>query len=191
MIEPKKNTNLFATEDTLIIRGVQEANNGVYQCTATNQVGQGVSNSQTVNVKGTTAAYVIKSRSITQSPIAFPSCANADLHTVVEVERHQATQLNCQYHSSSSGSLEFRWSMNSSKDYVDIAKSQYTTQADKSVLTFSAKTDMDFGTYTCQASDAVGQASKPCTFQIIPKGMAKKLVKKASLQQKTSLKSHL
>lgn len=60
--------------------------------------------------------------------------------------------------------------MNSSKDYVDIPKSQYTTQADKSVLTFSAKTDMDFGTYTCQATDPVGQASKPCTFQIIPKG---------------------
>ncbi len=52
VIEPKKNTNLFATEDTLIIRGVQEANNGVYQCAATNQVGQGVSNTQTVNVKG-------------------------------------------------------------------------------------------------------------------------------------------
>ena len=55
---------------------------------------------------------------------AFPSCANADLHTVVEVERHKATQLNCQYHSSSVGAapLEFRWSMNSSNDYVDIPK---------------------------------------------------------------------
>ena len=56
--------------------------------------------------------------------LAFPSCANADLHTVVEVERHEATQLNCQYHSSSVGAapLEFRWSMNSSNDYVDIPK---------------------------------------------------------------------
>ena len=56
--------------------------------------------------------------------LAFPSCANADLHTVVEVERHKATQLNCQYHSSSVGAapLEFRWSMNSSNDYVDIPK---------------------------------------------------------------------
>ena len=51
-IEPKKNTNLFATEDSLIIRGVQEANNGAYQCQVTNQVGQGVSNTQTLNVKG-------------------------------------------------------------------------------------------------------------------------------------------
>ena len=51
-IEPEKNTNLFATEDTLIVRGVHEANNGAYQCLATNQVGQGTSNTQTVNVKG-------------------------------------------------------------------------------------------------------------------------------------------
>ena len=51
-IQPEKNTNLFATEDTLIVRGVHEANNGAYQCLATNQVGQGTSNTQTVNVKG-------------------------------------------------------------------------------------------------------------------------------------------
>ena len=51
-IEPEKNTNLFATEDTLIVRGVHEANNGAYQCLATNQVGQGTSNTQIVNVKG-------------------------------------------------------------------------------------------------------------------------------------------
>ena len=57
VIEPKKNTNLFATEDTLIVRGVHEANNGVYQCLATNQVGQGVSNQQTVNVKGIPQVY--------------------------------------------------------------------------------------------------------------------------------------
>ena len=104
---------------------------------------------------------------------------------MVEVERHEATQLNCQYHSSSlvgqaaaseaggrgrNGGLEFRWSMNSSNDYVDIPKSQFTTNGDRSVLTFSAKTDMDFGTLTCHATDAVGKANPPCTFQIIPKG---------------------
>ena len=52
-IDPsKKQTNLFITEDTLIIRSVSQTNNGVYQCLAKNQVGQGVSNTQTVNVKG-------------------------------------------------------------------------------------------------------------------------------------------
>ena len=59
VIEPKKNTNLFATEDTLIIRGVQETNNGVYQCVATNQVGQGVSNPQTINVKGVYTQWLL------------------------------------------------------------------------------------------------------------------------------------
>ncbi len=102
--------------------------------------------------------------------VAFPSCANADLHSVIELDRHESTQLNCQYHSSAGGPLEFGWSMNSSKDSVDIPKSQFTSNGDKSVLTFSAKTEMDYGTLTCHASDAVGPASRPCTFQIIPKG---------------------
>ena len=65
--------------------------------------------------------------------------------------------------------------MNSTDDYVDIPKAQFAVNGDRSVLTFSAKTDMDFGTVTCHGSDAIGQASQPCTFQIIPKGEAMSL----------------
>ena len=116
------------------------------------------------------------------------------------LERHETTHLNCRYHSTSStvtkkliksgesssniGTkpdpvLEFGWSMNSSSlsnqeekiTVVDFPKSQFTSQKDSSVLAFSAKTDMDFGTtITCLATDAVGQTSQPCTFQIVRKG---------------------
>ena len=112
------------------------------------------------------------------------------------LERHETTHLNCRYHSTSSNKklnkgessssigtitdpvLEFRWSMNSSSQnqeekitVVDFPKSQFTSQKDSSVLAFSAKTDMDFGTtITCLATDAVGQSSQPCTFQIVRKG---------------------
>ena len=58
---------------------------------------------------------------------AFPSCANTDLNTVVEAERHEAIQLNCAYHSTSKP-VEFRWSMNSTNDYVDIPKSEFTVK---------------------------------------------------------------
>ena len=63
--------------------------------------------------------------------------------------------------------------MNSTQesDSVDFPKSQYSTEKNSSVLAFSAKTDMDFGTtITCLATDAVGQTSQPCTFQIVRKG---------------------
>jgi hypothetical protein len=46
-----KESNMFITDDTLIIRGIHGANNGVYQCMAKNQVGQGTSNPQAINVK--------------------------------------------------------------------------------------------------------------------------------------------
>ena len=91
------------------------------------------------------------------------------------LERHDTTHLNCQYHSSTKNeqALEFRWSMNSTQEAesVDFPKSQFTSEKDSSVLAFSAKTDMDFGTtITCLATDAVGQTSQPCTFQIVRKG---------------------
>ena len=63
--------------------------------------------------------------------------------------------------------------MNSTQEAesVDFPKSQFTSEKDSSVLAFSAKTDMDFGTtITCLATDAVGQTSQPCTFQIVRKG---------------------
>ena len=63
--------------------------------------------------------------------------------------------------------------MNSTQeaDSVDFPKSQFSAEKNSSVLAFSAKTDMDFGTtITCLATDAVGQTSQPCTFQIVRKG---------------------
>lgn len=102
---------------------------------------------------------------------AFPSCANSELQKLVEVDQHESVQLKCQYHSSSaSGPLSFGWSMNSTKDSVDFPKSDFSVDGEKSILTFSAKTDMDFGTVTCNAADQVGPTNNPCTFQIVPKG---------------------
>ena len=105
----------------------------------------------------------------------FPSCANSELQKLVEVDQHESVQLKCQYHSSSASQglpLDFRWSMNSSKDSVDFPKSDFSVEGEKSILTFSAKTDMDFGTVTCSAADQVGPTNNPCTFQIVPKGIS-------------------
>jgi hypothetical protein len=102
--------------------------------------------------------------------LAFPTCANAELQTSVQVARYEATKLTCLYHSSTQGPLEFKWSLNSSKDFVDFPKSQFTTEGDKSVLSFSAKTDMDYGNVACIGIDSVGRAVKPCTFNVVPKG---------------------
>ena len=50
---PVKESNVFITENSLIIRGVHEGNDGEYRCKAKNQIGQGVSEPQRVRVKGT------------------------------------------------------------------------------------------------------------------------------------------
>ena len=49
---PVKESNVFITENSLIIRGVHEGNDGEYRCKAKNQIGQGVSEPQRVRVKG-------------------------------------------------------------------------------------------------------------------------------------------
>jgi len=56
---------------------------------------------------------------------------------------------------------------------TDIQNAQFTTDASGSRLTYIAKTDLDYGTMTCFASNEVGESNKPCIFQIVRDGKLK------------------
>ena len=53
---------------------------------------------------------------------------------------------------------------------TDIQHAQFTTDGSVSRLTYIAKTDLDYGTMTCLASNEVGESNKPCLFQIVRDG---------------------
>jgi hypothetical protein len=53
---------------------------------------------------------------------------------------------------------------------TDIQHAQFTTHGSVSRLTYIAKTDLDYGTMTCLASNEVGESNKPCVFQIVRDG---------------------
>ena len=53
---------------------------------------------------------------------------------------------------------------------TDIQHAQFTTDGSVSRLNYIAKTDLDYGTMTCLASNEVGESNKPCVFQIVRDG---------------------
>ena len=53
---------------------------------------------------------------------------------------------------------------------TDIQHAQFTIDGSTSKLTYIAKTDLDYGTMTCFASNEVGESNKPCIFQIVRDG---------------------
>jgi hypothetical protein len=53
---------------------------------------------------------------------------------------------------------------------TDIQHAQFTSDGSVSRLTYIAKTDLDYGTMTCLASNEVGESNKACVFQIVRDG---------------------
>jgi hypothetical protein len=53
---------------------------------------------------------------------------------------------------------------------TDIQHAQFTADGTSSRLTWVAKTDLDYGTLICYASNDVGESNKACLFQIVRDG---------------------
>lgn len=65
----------------------------------------------------------------------------------------------------------FKWSFNHSQQPIpDKFYSRVDKRRGISILTFTPKSEMDFGYLTCSATNQVGTQALPCHFQIIPAG---------------------
>ena len=69
------------------------------------------------------------------------------------------------------GATSFRWAFNGTGELVDIT-SGYRTTADGSIsiLRYTPKSEIDFGTLLCWATNAQGPQSQPCIYQLNPAG---------------------
>ena len=52
------------------------------------------------------------------------------------------------------------------KDMVDLPSNSYTIDNDKSVLTYRAITEADYGYVYCRAENAIGKQEKACRFEV-------------------------
>lgn len=164
---PSKNigSHFIFTDDSLIIRSIQKEDSGVYQCTAKNQIGQGSSNDTHIFVE------------------SVPSCVNVDPSLTIAIAKDKKVKLECSMDAEADGPIDFYWSLNTSNDHVDIPRSQYYSNERKSVLTFTPKTAMDFGTIVCASSNPVGRTEKPCVFHIHEEGKPKGLRNCSTINQ--------
>ena len=52
------------------------------------------------------------------------------------------------------------------KDMVDLPSNTYTIDNDKSILTYSAITEADYGYVYCWAENSIGKQKGPCRFEV-------------------------
>jgi hypothetical protein len=69
------------------------------------------------------------------------------------------------------GATSFRWTFNGTGELVDLT-SGYRTTADGSIsiLRYTPRSEMDFGTLLCWAANPLGLQSQPCVFHFYAAG---------------------
>ncbi|XP_078326845.1 hemicentin-1-like isoform X22 [Crassostrea virginica] len=137
--------NPTSTDGTLTVRATSSSDSGTYRCQATNAVGTS-SDTATLSVSGS-----LPTVTITQSSYSVITGSNQQISCFVNANP-TATSITWTFRSSTSGSTVTITSSTSGYSIVTSSTSQST-------LTVLAADNNDEGTYTCQATNQVGNGS--------------------------------
>jgi len=141
---------IIISGNSLAMQNIQREYVGNYSCIASNEVGRGESNLINLDIK------------------YKPACS-VDLQFIYQASKLQTVNISCSVNANPSDTLEFAWSFNNSANIMDIPKSDIQVYEALSVLSYTPRTELDFGTLICIASNSVGKGS-PCSFTILPIG---------------------
>ena len=131
----------------LILNAASRGDSGNYTCVAENSHGLGESNKVSLTVQ------------------FIPTCLRSKPE-LITIAVHESIDLECGM-TSRPGNVSFKWQMALSEvaDVYEVATSQFTAHAAKSVFTFTPRTPADFGRVTCTGTNVLGEGA-PCVFQI-------------------------
>ena len=64
----------------------------------------------------------------------------------------------------------FRWKFNNSGETLDVGQERFTNNGSVSVLKYTPVADLDYGTLSCWAQNAIGMQVTPCIYQLVVAG---------------------
>ena len=68
---------------------------------------------------------------------------------------------------SSPSNVSFRWEFESENDRTDVPENNFSSHDQESTLSYTPKSDLDFGKLYCYFSNEVGEQRDPCIFHIV------------------------
>ena len=104
-----------------------------------------------------------------------PVCVE-EQKTIYGVSEGETAHISCRVDAYPEADV-FHWSFNTSSGGSDLPRDAYTNQGSASLLSYVPKTQMDYGTVLCWASNVVGRQNVPCVFHVIPAGKNRTLIK--------------
>ncbi|KAK3854766.1 hypothetical protein Pcinc_038777 [Petrolisthes cinctipes] len=64
----------------------------------------------------------------------------------------------------------YRWTFNNSGESVDIPKEHIDASDYSSTVSYTPRTELDYGTLLCWGTNPVGHQRRPCVFHVFPAG---------------------
>ncbi|RZF42473.1 hypothetical protein LSTR_LSTR004392 [Laodelphax striatellus] len=150
LLSHNASARLILINQSLVLQKVTRQNAGIYECLAVNQEGETRSNNLTLRVK---YAPTCKQERI----LVVGASRSENLHIVCEVEADPPAK-------------SFRWKFNNSGETMDVEPERYTANGTTSVLYYTPVVDLDYGTLSCWADNAIGAQVSPCVFQVVVAG---------------------
>ncbi|XP_031784619.1 muscle M-line assembly protein unc-89 isoform X2 [Nasonia vitripennis] len=155
---------VLLSDQSLVLQGITREASGNYSCLAATTEGRNRSNIIYLHVM---YAPICKQL----SPISLNEADAYVLANVTEelqpqnVSRHEIINLMCEVEASPS-SVTFHWTFNNSHELKDVPESRYTSDQTVSRLSQRLKSDEDYGTFGCWASNVVGHSKQPCLYHL-------------------------
>ncbi|XP_061722013.1 nephrin-like [Cydia pomonella] len=150
-ISHNASSGIILSDQSLVLQSVNRTAAGDYSCLASNTEGSATSNPVSLQVR-----YA-------------PVCKVVEDGEVYGALKQETVQLLCSV-DSNPAPVSFTWTFNSSGEQTQIPARSYTKSGFTSTLRYTPVTDMDFGTLSCTATNAVGRQEAPCVYKVVAAG---------------------
>ncbi|XP_060522405.1 synaptogenesis protein syg-2-like isoform X2 [Cylas formicarius] len=150
LVNQNVSSGIIISTHSLVLQSVTRWQGGAYACLAANSRGETMSDPVHLRVR-----YA-------------PVCSKDSEVTVIGASLDEVLKVRCQV-SADPSDVTFIWQFNNSGESLDVSPSRFNTYSGNiSELTFSASSQIDYGTLTCWGSNSVGRQVEPCIFQVVP-----------------------
>ncbi|XP_070394039.1 nephrin-like [Dermacentor albipictus] len=146
-LQTNTSAGIIISNRSLVLQKVGRRARGHYHCVAANSLGQSRSEPLFLRVQ-------------------FAPVCHESQKLIYGAARHEPLQVTCDV-DADPPEVTFHWHLNHS---METAIPHSMQGATRSVATFIARSEADYGALSCEARNSVGPQRRPCLFSVVPAG---------------------
>lgn len=174
-LETNLSSGVIISNQSLVLQHVSRLQRGRYTCSAINQVGESHSNSLQLRVQHAPVCRDSPSEDVKQhnfkSHYGAARLESVKVFCHVDADPVESISYKWAFLSSSEQKSESRdWPEQSAVQLLDasLVSSLAPDNPQVGVLSFTPRSELDYGTLLCWAQNSLGQQLKPCVYQLVP-----------------------